>query len=118
MSLFILIVVGVVVAQTWLDWHDARTRVVLPDWAKGAALAAVIAISLASLASFASIWVRDAANQGGSGFGSGLFWSCLGFLCCMMGAIVLAIRLKRLRLMFLFAAALTAAFWVGMRLFF
>lgn len=118
MALFVLIVVGVVVAQTWLDWRDARQKAVLPDWAKGAALAGVIAVSLTSLASFASIWIRDAANQADSGFGFGFFWSCLGFLCCMMGAIVLAIRLKRLRLMFLLAAALIAAFWLGMTLLF
>ena len=118
MALFILIVVGVVVAQTWLDWRDARKKSVLPGWAKGAALAAVIAVSLTSLASFASIWIRDAANQADSGFGSALFWSGLGFLFCMMGAIVLAVRLKRLRLMFLLGAALIAVFWVGITLFF
>ncbi len=34
-ALFVLLIVGVVVAQTWLDWRDTAKKWVLPDWAQG-----------------------------------------------------------------------------------
>ena len=45
MALFVLILVGVVVTQTWLDWRDAKKAWSMPEWAKGMALGGVIAIS-------------------------------------------------------------------------
>jgi hypothetical protein len=47
-------------------------------------------------------------------FNARLFWPELGFLLCGMAVIVVAVRKKRLRLMLILTAVLTAAFWIGM----
>ena len=116
MAIFVLIVVGLVVAQTWLDWRDTKRKWLAPDWAKGTALAGIIAVSLAAATSFASVWIQDGAGQSNTGFASRLFWPELAFLVCMMGVVVFAVRRKRLRLMMLLAAVAVAAFWIGMTL--
>ena len=113
MGLFVLIVVGLVVAQTWLDWRATRKDWLMPDWAKGAALAGVLAVSLASATSFASAWMEDATGQWTGGFGSRLFWPELAFLVLMMAIIVLAVRKRKLRLILLLAGCCIAAFWLG-----
>jgi hypothetical protein len=114
MALFVLMVVGVVVAQTWLDWRDAKKQWVVPEWAKGMALAGVFAASLAAATSYASSWMQDSAAEPNSVFNAGMFWPELGFLFCAMAVIVVAVRKKRLRLMLVLTAILTAAFWIGM----
>ena len=114
MALFVLVVAGVVVAQTWLDWRDAKKDWVVPEWAKGLALAGAIAASLTATISFASSWMQDSASASNSVFNARLFWPELGFLLCAMAAIVIALRKKRLRLMLILTAVLTAAFWIGM----
>ena len=63
MALFALILVGIVVAQTWLDWRDEKKSWVVPDWAKGIALGGVVAVSLAAATSTASVWLREGAGQ-------------------------------------------------------
>jgi hypothetical protein len=115
-ALFVVIVVGLVVAQTWLDWRDARKTWVLPEWAKGMALAGVVAVSLTAATSFTSVWLQDSAGQWTNGIGSGLFWPQLGFLLCAMGIIIATLRKKRLRLMLILTTLLTFAFWLGMTL--
>jgi hypothetical protein len=117
MALFVLIVVGVVVAQTWLDWRDTKQGWVVPPWARGTALAGVIGVSLTAATSFASSWLGDPSSQSGSGFGSRLFWLELGFLVCTMGIIVWGARKRRLRLTLLLAGiAAAVAFWLGIAL--
>jgi hypothetical protein len=114
MALFVLILVGVVVAQTWLDWRDANQDWVIPDWAKGMALAGVLAVSLAAVSSFASVWLQD-ASQSPNSFSSQVFCIELGFLLCMMGVVIFAARKKRLRLMILTATlVVVGATWLGM----
>jgi hypothetical protein len=115
-ALFVLILVGVVVAQTWADWRDARQKLAVPNWAKGTALAGVVAASLAALTSFASVWIQDSASPTGSTIPSKLFWPELAFLLCMMGIIVVSVRAKRLRLMLLLVAMVFGAFWLGFML--
>jgi hypothetical protein len=115
-ALFVLILVGVVVAQTWLDWSDTRKNWKVPDWAKGTALAGVIAVSLAAVTSFTSVWIQDSASQSASELPSKLFWPELAFLLCMMGVIVLSVRKKRMRLMLLLVAMVFGAFWLGVML--
>jgi hypothetical protein len=115
-AVFVLILVGVVVAQTWADWRDTLKNLAVPDWAKGTALAGVIAASLAALTSFASVWIQDAASPTVSALPSRLFWPELAFLLCMMGVIVLSVRKKRLRLMLLLVAMVFGAFWLGVML--
>ena len=113
-ALFVLIIVGVVVAQTWTDWRDSVKSWHFPDWAKGVALGGTVGISLAAASSFASVWLRDSAAHLTGGVSSGSFWLEFGFLLAMMGVIVLATRRKRLRIVLLVACALAAAVWLGM----
>lgn len=116
MALLVLIVVGVVVAQTWVDWRDSNKGWVVPDWAKGMALGGIVGVLLAAAASFASVWLRDPAAQWTGGAGSRTFWLELGFLLSVMGIIVFAARRKRLRLIFLVACVLAVITWFGMSL--
>jgi hypothetical protein len=116
-ALFVLILVGVVALQTWLDWRDARKDWVIPEWAKGMALAGVVAVSLTAATSFASVWLQDNAGQWTAGFGSRFFWIELIFLFVVMGMIVLGARKKRLRWLLVVASVVTAvAFWLGLSL--
>jgi hypothetical protein len=115
-ALFVLLIVGVVVAQTWMDWRDARKDWVVPEWAKGAALAGVVAITLTEATSFASVWLRDSAGQWSGGISWPLFWPEAGFLLCTMGIIVASVRKKKIKLMLVLTGILTAAFWLGMTL--
>jgi hypothetical protein len=114
MALFVLVVVGLVVAQTWFDWRDAKKGWVLPEWARGMALAGAVAASLTATASFASSWLQDSASGSHTVFNSQMFWPELGFLLCAMGAIIVAIRKKRMRLMLILTGVLIATFWIGM----
>jgi len=114
-ALFVLLVVGIVVAQTWLDWRDTQKDWALPEWAKGTALAGIVAVSLAALSSYASVWLAD-TGQSDAGPGSRVFWPDLGFLLCTMGIIIAAVRKKRLRWMLLLTLIVTALFWLGMTL--
>lgn len=116
MALFVVVVVGLVVAQTWLDWRDARKTWVVPEWLKGLALAGVVGVSLTAATSFASVWLQSAAGQWTDGMSAGLFWPQLGFLLCAMGIIIATLRKKRLRLMLILTTLLTGAFWLGMTL--
>jgi hypothetical protein len=115
-ALFVLMVAALVVAQTWLDWRDAKKDWVVPEWAKGMALAGAVAASLTAATSFASFWLEDPANAAATRFNSAMFWPELGFLLCAMGVIIVAVRKQRLRLMLLLTGILTAAFWIGMTL--
>jgi hypothetical protein len=115
-ALFVIILLGVVVAQTWFDWREARKTWVVPEWAKGTALGAVIAVPLAAATTLASVWYRDDAGQWTDLFGSRLFWPEILFVVCAMGIIVFAARKKWMRLMLLVAGVLAAAFWVSMSL--
>lgn len=118
MALFVLVLVGLVVGQTWLDWRETRKDWIIPEWAKGMALAGVIGISLTAVTSFASEWLQDDAGQWTSGFGSRFFWAELAFLFVVLGMIVVAARKKRLRWLLVVASVVTAAaFWFGMSLF-
>src|ERR1700730_3466229 len=111
MALFVLIVVGVVVAQTWLDWRDACKDGVLPEWAKGLALAGALGALLTAATSSASFLMQDAAANGGAEFGYGLFWPELGFLLFAMAIVLFAVRKKRMRVLLVLSALLIAAFW-------
>jgi uncharacterized membrane protein (Fun14 family) len=117
-ALFVLILVGLVVALTWADWRETRKDWIIPEWAKGMALAGVVAASLTAATSFASVWIQDDAGQWTGGFGSRFFWLELAFLLGVLGFIVIAARKKRLRLMLVVTGVFAAAaFWLGMILF-
>jgi lipopolysaccharide export LptBFGC system permease protein LptF len=110
---FVLILVGAVVTVTWLDWRDTLERWAFPDWAKGTALAGVIAASLAAITSFASVLIQEPASQTSAEYTSKLFWPELAFLLCMMGVIVVSARKKSVRLMLLLTTMTVGAFWLG-----
>ena len=117
MALFVLFIVAVVVLQTWLDWRDARKGWVLPEWAKGVALAGALGALLTAAISSASFLLQDAAGEwNGGGMGSGLFWPELAFMLGGMAIIIFAVRKKRLRLFLALSALLIAAFWLGIAL--
>lgn len=116
MALFVLMVVGVVVAQTWMDWRDTKKDWNVPEWAQGLALAGVVAICMTEATSFASVWMRDAAGQWSAGIASRLFAPEVGFLLLTMGIIIASIQKKRIRLMLVLTGILTAVFWLGMTL--
>jgi hypothetical protein len=113
-ALFVLLLVGIVVAQTWVDWRHTRVLSPIPDWAKGIALASVVAVTFASAANYATAWL--AGEPTSIGAATRLFWPELAFLLCAMGAIVVAVRQKRLRFLLAFAGIVIAAFLVGMTL--
>jgi peptidoglycan/LPS O-acetylase OafA/YrhL len=114
-ALFVLVVIGLVVAQTWLDWRDTNRNWVVPEWVKGLALAAVAVISLTSATSFASSWLQGEAGDWSTELSSRRLWFELGFLICSMGLIVLGARKKRLRLALVMAGIAAAIIcWVGM----
>ena len=114
MALFVLMVAALVVAQTWLDWRDTKKDWVVPEWAKGMALAGAVAVSLTAATSFASSWLQDPANASSGTFNSSMFWPELGFLLCAMAVVIFAVRKKRMRVLLALSALLIAAFWVGM----
>lgn len=115
MALFVLVVIGLVVGQTWLDWRDTKRNWVVPEWAKGLGLAALLAVSLTSATTFASSWLQGEAGSWGSELSSRRLWFEIGFLVCSMGLIVLGARKKRLRVALLMAGIAAAIVcWVGM----
>ncbi len=114
MALFVLAIVALVVAQTWMDWRDTNRKWVVPDWAKGMALAGVIAASLTGAASYASYWICDSASSINDPFSPAVFWPELAFAAFAMAVIVYGIRTKRVKLMLILTGVLTVAFWMGM----
>lgn len=117
MALFVLLIVSIVVVQTWFDWRDARKDWVLPEWAKGVALAGALGAILTAATSSASFLMQDAAGEwSGGALGSGVFWAEIGFLLCGMAVINFAVRKKGLRVLLALSMLLIAAFWLGMAL--
>ena len=112
MALFVLAVIGIVITQTWVDWRETRKNSPIPSWAKGTAMASVVAISLASAASYASVWIED-SGQSVSASAPRFFWPELGFLLCAMGVVILTARKKQIRWMFILTGIIVAAFWLG-----
>ncbi len=116
MALFVLLLVGVVVAQTWFDWRDTNKARVVPEWAKGMALGGLIAVPLAAAAAVFSIWIREDPAIAAGAFGSHISWPAIAFLVFAMTILVLAVRKKGLRFMLLLAGVVVAAFWLGLSL--
>ena len=116
MALFVLILVGVVVAQTWVDWRDTNRGWVVPDWAKGVALGGTVAVSLAATASYASVLLGDSGTEWSGGVGTGMFWIEVGVLLTVLGMIVLAARYKRFGLALAIACVLAAVVFFGLTL--
>jgi NOL1/NOP2/fmu family ribosome biogenesis protein len=115
MALFVVLIVGVVVAQTWVDWRDAHKQGLIPEWAKGAAAASVVAVSLALATSYASAWIEGTVHFA-SDAGARFLWPEIAFLLATMGLGIAAVRNKRFRWVFVAAGILVGALWVGVTL--
>ncbi len=115
MALLVLLIVGVVVSQTWIEWRDARRGWHVPEWASGLGLAALVATPLTATASFASMWYQDSLGLRSRGIGA-WFWFEMGFALCAMGIVVAATRRKRLRTLMVIAGVLTVGLWIGLAL--
>lgn len=113
LGLFILIIVSVVVAQTWHDWRKSSKDWILPEWARGVALGGVLAISLAAATSFASAWIQDPATQWSDALESSVFWPQVGLVAVAGTVIFLMARKRRLPWMLLLAGLVLGAFWIG-----
>jgi len=116
MGLFVLIAVGIVVVQTWMDWRDSRKSSAIPEWVKGLALGGAITACMTAAASYATVWLQDPASSIGSSPMPRAFWPELAFLACLMGIIVVAARKKRMRLALLLSGVVVIAYWLGMTL--
>jgi len=112
-GLFVLIAVGVVVAQTWLDWRDSRKQWQVPEWARGLALGGALTVCLTAVLSYASVWLQDPASSWGSAVGSRLFWPEAALLAAVMSIFVIAARKKRMKLAMFLSALLIAAYCLG-----
>ncbi len=116
MALLVLMVVGLIVTQTWMDWSRSHRGWAVPEWASGVAIAALISAPLTASACFASIWYQDSLGLNGTGIGA-WFWFEAGFALCAMGIIVAATRKKRLRTLFILSGVLTVALWFSLSYF-
>jgi hypothetical protein len=114
LGLFVLIIVGVIVTQTWYDWKKSSKDWVLPEWAKGVALGGVLAVSLAAMSSYATVWMQDPAAAFGGSFTGRTLWPQVALVTISATVIFLMARKKRLPWMILLAGMVLAAFWVGM----
>jgi len=112
-AFFVLVVVGLIVAQTWADWRRTRQESIFPAWAKGTALAGTVAVSLAALTGFAVVWLQDSASQQANALSNRSLWLQIAFVSAAMLSIVVAIRKERMRLFFLVAAAFLIVLWVS-----
>jgi len=115
-ALLVLLVVAMIVGQTWMDWRETRRDRTVPEWASGLAIAALVATPLTASASFASIWYQDSLGLNGTGIGA-WFWFEAGFALCAMGIIVAATRKKRLRTLVILSGVLTVALWISLTFF-
>ena len=111
MALFVVAIVALIVAQTWREWRETKKDWIVPEWAKGVALAGVIAVSMTAATSYASFWIEDGAAQPS---GASLVWPELGLVLCAMGIIVAVVRKKRLRVMLGLAILFAACLWLGL----
>ena len=116
MALLVLLVVALIVGQTWFDWRETRRQRVMPEWVSGLALAAFVATPLTASASFASMWYQDSLGLNGTGVGA-WFWFEAGFALCAMGIVIAATRKKRLRTLIILSSLLTAALWFSLSFF-
>jgi hypothetical protein len=115
-TLFVLVLVGVVVAQTWFDWRDTKKARAVPEWAKGIALGGLLAVPLAAAAAVFTIWLRQDTGQLADAFTSRALWPEIILVPAAMGVLVIAVRKKSLRFMLLLAGVVIAAFWLGLTL--
>lgn len=113
MGLFVLLIIGIVVAQTWYDWRKNSKDWALPEWVRGAALGGVLAVSIAGLSSFAAGWIQDPHPQLSGMLESHTLWPQVGLVAVSATVILLMARKRRLPWLLLLGGMVFAAFWIG-----
>jgi len=117
MALFIVLIVGLVVGQTWWDWRETQRESALPQWIGGLALAGMVAAALTGVGSMGSVLYQHALSELQGPSSSAFFWPEAAFLVCGLGVIVVAIRKKSVRTLLFIAGVLAFALWLGMTLY-
>jgi len=117
MALLVIVIVALVMGQTWWDWRDVQRKSPLPRWVGGVALAGILAAGLSGAASMGSMFYQHTVGELHSGFGSSTFWPEAAFLLCGMGVIVASVRKKSVRSLLLVAGVMAFAFWLGIALY-
>ncbi|MFZ0212220.1 MAG: hypothetical protein WBE20_01455 [Candidatus Acidiferrales bacterium] len=117
MALFIVLIVALVVGQTWWDWREAQRKSALPQWIGGLALAGMVAAALTGVGSMSSVLYQHTLSELQGASASALFWPEAGFLICGLAVIVAAVRKKSIRALLLVAGVLVFALWLGVALY-
>lgn len=117
MALFVILIVALIIGQTWWDWRDVQREAALPHWVGGLALAGILAASLSGATSMGSLLYQHTVGELRTGFGSSMFWVEFIFLVCGLAVIVTALRKKSARTLLLVAGVLAFAFWLGLALY-
>lgn len=118
MAVFVVLILALVIGQTWWDWRDVQRTSRLPQWASGLAVAGMVASALAgATSSMGAMFYQHTVSELQSGFGAGMFWAESAFLLCGMGVIVAAVRKKSVRSLLLVAGVLSFAVWLGISLY-
>jgi len=113
----VIVIVALVMGQTWWDWRDVQRKSPLPRWVGGVALAGILAAGFSGAASMGSMFYQHTVGELRSGFGSSTFWPEAAFLLCGMGVIVASVRKKSVRSLLLVAGVMAFAFWLGIALY-
>ena len=116
MALFIVLIVALVVGFTWWDWREVQRREALPEWAAGAALAGMVGAAFMGITSMGSVFYTRTIGELQTGLGSSMLLPQLVFLAIGLGVIVLAVRKKSARTLFLLVGILMVALWLGFTL--
>ncbi|MHB8412487.1 MAG: hypothetical protein ACYDDI_11160 [Candidatus Acidiferrales bacterium] len=117
MALFVVLIVALVIGQTWWDWRDAKRGPAVPHWIGVLALAGLLAASLSGATSMGSVLYQHTVGELQSGLGSGMFWAEFAFLLCGLGVIIAAVLKKSVRTLLLVAGILSFALWLGISLY-
>ncbi len=100
MALFPVLIVGMVLAQTWWDWREAHHRFAWPRWAGTLVFGSFFAAAFSAAIPLAvSLFGRKNASEGAGSFGSGLLWLQIAFVLAAMSIVVFAVRRKRPRIL-------------------
>jgi len=117
MALFVVLIVALVIGQTWWDWRDVKRGPAVPHWIGALALAGLLAASLSGATSMGSVLYQHTVGELQSGLGSSMFWAEFAFLLCGLGVIIAAVRKKSVRTLLLVAGVLSFALWLGISLY-
>ena len=117
MAIFVVLIVALVIGQTFWDWRDVKRGPAPPYWIGGLALAGLLAATLSGTHSMGSVLYGHTVGELQAGSGAGMFWAEVLFLLCGLGVIVAAVRKKSVRTLLLVAGVLSFALWLRISLY-